>query len=648
MKKLIFGFLCGIFLVNACASPEPVFTTPNIKTTDAASPTIAIPTDTPFPKITPTPRPSAIVKNDIFLFQGPGNVGYEILAKITAGEKVYPIGTFRDFVQIDYQSQIGYVAKTAIEQLPVNLSEVLESNVPFQTESLLGLIYDPQTTWNKGIATMDRTNSDQWWGYDIGSIPISKPFSVSIDMKQTGQYGAIELTGRIPLPGKQWWEDRHTLYVVAGGSIEIRDGQNENSIYRQKINGIQDQPFTVVFPDRQGKSVIFKSQSGRELAKIDLTSLQGMKFPNGLFPDGVFYFGALVAPSSSLTIRQLELLNLPDGNFQTQVISLGDLANSKNIIIGAQIGSWSTYNLQFQAKAKSEFNGATIDFMWADIEPEKGKFDFSETDQTVEFALRNNMKITGLHLLWGERDHLPKWLTNGNFTKDQLTEIVHEYIVALASHYKGKIYIWSIANEFASRQLWGGDFFNDRLGPDYVKSAFNLAHETDPKALLMLNQDGNESMESTNATIVEKMLSVARQWKNEGVPINVIGMQMHLLSPFSNKRIAAKQDVIETMKKFSDLGFPVYITEFDVNLHNVPGTQQERWAYQATVYKEMLGACLESGVCKGFSIFGISDSISWYNDCTLCLNISNAEPLIFDKNYNPKPAYFAVYETLQK
>lgn len=646
MKRMLLFVLLGVLLLNACSSP--VSTTPSVLSTSTPLSTITVPTDTPVPTITPTPRPSAIVKNAASLYRGPGNVDYEILSEIPAGEQVFPTGIFGDFIQIEYQGRIGYVVKTVFEPLLTNLNALTDSDVPLQAESLLEFIYDPETTWSNGYATIDRLNNDQWWGYDIGSILITIPFSVEIDMTQKGQYGAVELTGRIPAPDKQWWENRHTLYIVAGGSIEIRDGQSENSIYRQNINGIRGQPFTVVFPDPQGKSVIFKSQSGKELANIDFTSLPGMNFPDGLFPDGVLYFGALVAPSSSLTIKRLELFHTPNGRFQEQVATLRDLANQKNIIIGAQIGWWASYDLKFQNKAKSEFNGATIDFMWAEIEPEKGKFDFSSTDQSVEFAVRNNMKITGLHLLWGAREHLPDWLVKGNFTRDELKEILHEYIVTLANHYKGKIYIWSIANEFTSRQLWGGDFWYDRLGTEYVETAFKWAHETDPNALLMLNQDGNESMISTNATIVSRMLSLAKQWKNNGVPIDVIGMQMHLLSPFSVKRVPAKQDVIETMQKFSNLGFPVYITELDVNLHNVQGSQQEKWDYQAKVYKDMLEACIESGVCKGFGIFGVSDAVSWYNNCDLCLNIPDAEPLIFDKNYSPKPAYFSLLEVLKQ
>lgn len=95
------------------------------------------------------------------------------------------------------------------------------------------------------------------------------------------------------------------------------------------------------------------------------------------------------------------------------------------------------------------------------------------------------------------------------------------------------------------------------------------------------------------------------------------------------------------MKRFGELGVQIYITEFDVNLDAVQGTQEEKWEYQAQLYRDMLEACLESGVCQAFSIFGVSDADTWYRGF-----LEDPEPLPFDDDYNPKPAYWALLELL--
>lgn len=102
------------------------------------------------------------------------------------------------------------------------------------------------------------------------------------------------------------------------------------------------------------------------------------------------------------------------------------------------------------------------------------------------------------------------------------------------------------------------------------------------------------------------------------------------------------------MKKFAALGVKIYVTEFDVDLSKVPGTKDQKWAYEANLYRDMVQACLESGVCTSFAIFGISDSTSWITcNPSGCVNVPDADPLMFDKDFNPKPAYFAVYDSLK-
>ncbi len=219
----------------------------------------------------------------------------------------------------------------------------------------------------------------------------------------------------------------------------------------------------------------------------------------------------------------------------------------------------------------------------------------------------------------------------------------------MVGRYRGKVQEWSIANETSSRSFWkGADFWLDKIGPDYVEMAFRWAREADPNGVLIFNDNNNESpRDGDTQRIIQKMYDTVKALKAKGVPIDIVGMQMHLLLKYSSPIPPQEADVVQTMKKFASLGVRIYITEFDVDLTNKGGTQAERWAYQAQLYRDMLRACLESGVCDSFTTWGVSDSTSWIT-CSSpgCVNEPNAEPLMFDKNFQPKPAYFAVRDTL--
>jgi hypothetical protein len=60
-------------------------------------------------------------------------------------------------------------------------------------------------------------------------------------------------------------------------------------------------------------------------------------------------------------------------------------------------------------------------------------------------------------------------------------------------------------------------------------------------------------------------------------------------------------------------------------------------------------ACLESGVCDVYITWGFADSLSWII-CPFpfptCLNEPNGDPLLFDRDFKPKPAYDAVMNAL--
>jgi len=114
-----------------------------------------------------------------------------------------------------------------------------------------------------------------------------------------------------------------------------------------------------------------------------------------------------------------------------------------------------------------------------------------------------------------------------------------------------------------------------------------------------------------------------------------VGLEMHL----DANDPPDKQDVVDTMKSY---GVPVHVTEIDVNLAGVPGTQAERLALQADIYGDMLSACFESGKCQSFSVWGFGDKYSW-----LEWYYADADPTLFDDALQKKPAYSTLLEILK-
>lgn len=268
------------------------------------------------------------------------------------------------------------------------------------------------------------------------------------------------------------------------------------------------------------------------------------------------------------------------------------------------------------------------------LRPGKDVYDFGHMDQVVQFAKQHNMQIQAHHLLWGEEKWLPEWLKTGNYTPDQLGSIIQQHIQTVAGRYAGTIQQWTVVNEAFTRgqHMYGlHDWWADHTGgKSYIDTAFTWARAADPHATLILNDFGNESLNPVS----DDMYNYVKDAKARGVPIDGIGMQMHI----DGTHPPTKDEVINNMQRFGQLGVGVYVTEFDVNMNDVKADGASRDQIQASIYYEMARACIESKVCKSFALLGITDKETWY----AYMGIADPRPLPFDKNYRPKPAYYSL------
>ncbi len=309
--------------------------------------------------------------------------------------------------------------------------------------------------------------------------------------------------------------------------------------------------------------------------------------------------------------------------------SLRQLAEKRSLLIGAAVQSGLIANEQpYRETLIREFNEITAEneMKMCAIWPERDRWDFSGADALVKFAAENGMKIRGHTLVWVGCE--PSWLTPGAFSKDEAKAILKEYITTVVSRYKGKVFAWDVLNETVQRpSVW-----DSLIGAEYRALAFQWAHEADPGALLFYNDFNFEKPgDKFNA-----VYAFVKELKDQRVPIHGVGMQMHFgVVPYM-------KDVAKTMKMFNDLGLEVQVTEFDLPIDHY---SKDPYAYQAQGYREMLQVCLQAQKCTAFIMWGFTDAHTWLNKQ---LNDPEANPLIFDRNYQPKPAYEALWEELNK
>ena len=124
------------------------------------------------------------------------------------------------------------------------------------------------------------------------------------------------------------------------------------------------------------------------------------------------------------------------------------------------------------------------------IEPEEGKFNWTDADKFVKFGNDNGLKVIGHVLIW--HDQTAPWMFKNKYgelpNREEMIKRMHDYIFTVVGRYKGKVYGWDVTNECV---LDDGSFRNSpwyrAIGPDFIKLAFQFAHEADPDAELYYN-----------------------------------------------------------------------------------------------------------------------------------------------------------------
>jgi endo-1,4-beta-xylanase len=279
---------------------------------------------------------------------------------------------------------------------------------------------------------------------------------------------------------------------------------------------------------------------------------------------------------------------------------------------------------------------------WWILRPDQNTYDFRQGDELVRFAQEHQMKVRGHCLVWGRSN--PDWLAHGNFTKDQLSRILHEHIERVMGHYAGKVFAWDVVNEAFDENgnvrdsLWynqpGIGFSNQ--GTKYLEEVFRWARQADPNALLFYNEAEGEGMNRKSDAIY----SMVKNFKHHGVPIDGVGLQLHI--SLKDADISA---IAENITRLTALGVQVHITELDVSLPLDAAGQvsAEDLARQAAVYRGVVRACLNSAGCTAIQTWGFTDKYSWIGSHS---KGAKGQALPFDRAYRPKEAYHAVLDEL--
>lgn len=326
---------------------------------------------------------------------------------------------------------------------------------------------------------------------------------------------------------------------------------------------------------------------------------------------------------------------------EKDIPSLKDVVKD-DFLIGVALEPGVLVSVGHQELIKKHFNSMTAENCMkpSSIHPREEKYSFTAADRLVEFAKENDIKMRGHTLIW--HSQVPDWFFvegDGPASRETLKARMKTHITGVMQRYKGVVYAWDVVNEAIDtgepdgfrRSKW-----YQILGPEYIELAFQYAREADPDTKLFYNDYG------VDFNKLNKTVEMVKDFKARGIPIDGVGMQMHvsLTNPFLHY-------VEKFISELAKLDIEIHITELDVSVYE--SNKQS--------YDEITPAILtEQGhrVKDLFNLFrkyrdhitsvtfwGVADDYSWLQRLSIR---RNNWPLPFDADLKAKSFYWGIVD----
>ena len=232
-------------------------------------------------------------------------------------------------------------------------------------------------------------------------------------------------------------------------------------------------------------------------------------------------------------------------------------------------------------------------------------------------------------------------------TKEEFYDSLRAHIQVVINRYKDVVYCWDVVNEAMSdannpdapyEQSFRQSTAYQLCGDEFIKKAFEFAHEADPTATLFYND--YSAWTPAKRTYIYNMV---KKLQSEGAPITGIGMQGHY-NIYDNPTI---EDFEKAIQMYLELVDDIQITEFDVRINHEAGGQLQFSRGEGQVLTDSIAELQKKKYAELFTVirkykknfscvtfWNLGDRDSWLG--------ANNFPLLFDGEYQRKPVYYTV------
>ena len=262
---------------------------------------------------------------------------------------------------------------------------------------------------------------------------------------------------------------------------------------------------------------------------------------------------------------------------------------------------------------------------------------FGGAKPLLDFAQENGIKVHGHVLVWHgqtpeeffhEGYDTSKPLVSREVMLGRMENYIREVLTWTNENYPGVIVSWDVVNEAiddGTNWLRNSNWYKT-VGADFVARAFEYARKYAAEGTLLYYNDYNTAYPAKLKGIIKLL--------NELIPegnIDGYGFQMH-----HSAAEPSMEMITNAVEQVAALGIRLRVSELDVGISNAT---EESMMMQKEKYKDVMKLMLRfADQTEAVQVWGLTDNMSWR---------TGQFPLLFDRNRNPKPAFFGVMEALE-
>ena len=287
---------------------------------------------------------------------------------------------------------------------------------------------------------------------------------------------------------------------------------------------------------------------------------------------------------------------------------------------------------------------------------------FSRLKNILSIAKKYNMKMRGHVLVW--HNQTPDWFFKENYNsqgayvdKATMTARQEWYIKSVLEfvkdweklHNGGNriILTWDVVNEACTDGEWtdnplrtSSPWYSIYGDDTFIVNAFRYANRYAPADVKLAYNDYSCYAPAKTKAICK----VVRDIQAAGdARIDVVGMQSHVSMTYPTVA-----DYEKAVHEFLALGVDVQVTEMEIAFGGRLTSQEElakRYAQYFKVFLDNRKLPGKNGI-SGITLWGTRDEVSWIRSNSDAMN-KFQRPLLFENQYECKPAFFKVLETAQ-